>query len=235
MHVVTATFSSEQAKQEGSHPIDMYIVNASLSGSNFLYYINMNQDVVGFQMDSDGNLTNTEQTYTGLPINHKNITSNIDGEISSVEVSIPNTDRAIEAIIQDNDYLRGSEVYILSTFADYLPASTLVYTYIGTTADKNAIMKEKLYIDGVSSNEEVVTFTCKPKFTIKNVILPLRRYSRECSWEYGPASLASECRVAQSIYETYPTCNYTLASCEERSNATRFGGFVGVPRHGIYI
>lgn len=231
MYSLSATFSNEESKQEGSFPLDLFVVNASISGTDYTYYANINHDIVGYQMDSNGNLLATEQTYTGLPITRNNITNTIDGEISSVEVSIPNVDRTIEAIIQSNNYLRGSEIYILSTFADFLPSGS-AYTYMGTTPDKNAIMKEKLYIDGVSSNEEVVTFTCKPKFTVKNIVLPLRRYTRECSWIYGTTT---ECGVAATTLAAKPTCNFTLASCIERNNSSRFGGFTSIPRGALYI
>jgi lambda family phage minor tail protein L len=233
-YVITATFSSEQAKQESSFPLDMYVVNASLTGADYTYYVNLNHDVVGFQLDADGDLTNTEQVYTGLPIARGSFESGINGEIPSLTISVPNTDRAMEAVIQANDYLRGCAIHLITGFADYLPSGA-TYAHIGTTKDKNAWMKERLFVDGVSTNEEAVTFNCKPKFTIKNVVIPRRKYARECQWLYGPASLASECRVAQSVYETYPTCNYTVASCQERVNATRFGGFPGIPRRGILI
>ena len=50
--------------------------------------------------------------------------------------------------------------------------------YIGTAADKNLFQKEKMFVDTTSSDENAVTFSCKPKFTIKEVI-KLSKLKRE--------------------------------------------------------
>ena len=38
---VTATLSQEQKKTQGIYPIEMYILNASLTGVDYQYYINL--------------------------------------------------------------------------------------------------------------------------------------------------------------------------------------------------
>jgi len=230
-YTVTATFSGEQRKVESVQPITMFILNASQSGTEYLYYARYNQDVYGFQMNSSGNLTATEQLYTSIPIGFDNIKSSTEGEIAELNISVPNVDRTIEAYIQNNDYLRGNEGYVLTTFARFLPSGSTAY-HIGVAADKNAVMKEKMFIDLTTSNKDAVTFSCKPKFVIKNVIVPSRRFIRECSWTY----LSSDCDYSGSVNSaSYPTCNYTLENCRIRNNSARFGGFAGIPRRGLTV
>ena len=120
---VTATYTKEAAKLEGTYPVDMYVLNASLSGWEPLYYVNLNQDIIGFSLNASGNITNNATVYTGLPIERGDLGTNTSGEIGEVSITIPNTNRVIESIIQNRKYLRGRDVHIVSGFARHLPAS----------------------------------------------------------------------------------------------------------------
>ena len=55
-YTVNATFLRERIRVEGSAPIAMYVVNASLTGEDYLYYTNYNQDVYGYGLDGNGNV-----------------------------------------------------------------------------------------------------------------------------------------------------------------------------------
>lgn len=233
---VSATVSEQQVKLDGTRPINMFVLNASLSGWNPLYYADNNQDVFGFEMNASGNLVATDNiVYTGLPIQYDTIKNQTTGEISEVSISIPNTDRVIDGHIQDNNYLRGRDVYILTCFADHLPSGSTA-THIGTSPDRFATIKEKMYVDAVTTNQDVATFSCKPKFVIKNIVLPGRTFSRECSWALKGRYLETECDPSSNISATtFPTCDGTLENCRARNNVARFGGFVSIPSRGITI
>lgn len=232
---LTATFSQEQAKPSGSEPIQMYVLNASKTGTNYLYYANYNQNIYGYQLDANGNLLATTQLYTGIPIQLDAVTSNTSGEISDVNISIPNTDRVVESYIQNQDYLRGKEVYLLTMYAKHLPSGTSS-NHIGTSPDRHAVMKEKLYIDMPTSDEQVVTFTCRPKFTIKRAQVPSRTFARECDWAFKGRYVASECDPLASINTaSFPTCDGSLDNCRARNNVKRYGGFPSIPRRGIVV
>jgi len=127
---VTATFSTSQAKMEGEFPLDMYAINASPAGWDLLYYANVNQDIYGFVVDSNKNLTATAVLYTGLPIERGNVKTNLDEQIPGINITVPNVDRTIESYIQAYDYLRGQEVIAMTTFARFLPSGSGDY-YIG--------------------------------------------------------------------------------------------------------
>jgi phage-related protein len=228
---VTASFSKEQAKLEGTYPIDMLVLNASLTGYDPVYIANLNQDVYGYEMDSDGNLTAVEQVYLGLPLEIQDFSTSVEGKIPEISIAVPNVDRSIESIIQSQSYLRSREIYLISTFVPFLPSGS-DYRHLGSTPDKSSAIIEKLYISSVTTNDEVVVFTCKPKFDLRNAQLPRRTYSKECTFEYG----STECDPDSNIdYVTYPTCNFTLNDCEERGNAERYGGFPSVPKRAIVL
>ena len=232
---VTATFSQEQIKLHSTRPVEMYVLNASLSGNEFLYYCNNNQDVYGFNMTASGDLGATEQLYTGLPIERGLVKNSINGQVSEVSVSIPNVNRVIEAIIQDNNYLRGNEIYILTGFGKNLPSGSTA-GHIGTSPDRFAVMKEKMYVDSVTSDENVVAFSCKPKFSLRNVILPGRTFSKECAWAMKGKYRGTECLGNGSINATtYPKCDGTIEQCRLRANTARYGGFPGIPQKGVVI
>jgi lambda family phage minor tail protein L len=234
-YTVTATYATEAAKLRGSYPVDMYVLNASLSGWEPLYYVNLNQDVYGYSMSSAGVLQAAEVVYTGLPIERGDVSTNTQGEIGEISISLPNTDRVIESIVQSRKYLRGRDVYFLSCFARHLPVG-VTSKHIGVAEDKNSVLKEKMGIDSVTSNEKAITFNCKSKFNIKNVVLPRRTYYKECTWVYMGKYAATECNPQSTVNTaSYPTCDGSLDNCRQRKNSARFGGFPSVPRKGFII
>lgn len=232
---VNATYTTEAAKIEGSYPIDMYVVNASLSGWEPLYFANLNQDVYGYSMNATEDLKATPTVYTGLPIERGDLSTNTAGEIGELSITIPNTDRVMESIIQSRKYLRGRDIHILSCFARHLPSGA-TSKHLGVEEDKNAVLKEKMYVDNVVSNEKAITFNCKSKFNIKNVVLPKRTFYRGCTWAMMGRYAATECSPQSTVNTaSYPTCDGTLDSCRERKNSARFGGFPSIPNKAIYI
>lgn len=234
----SATFNTESVKREGIGIIDMYILNASQSGFEPLYFANWNQDVRGFQLNATEDFNATTEVYTGLPIKREEVKTNLQGEYPSLSISVPNTDRGIEAYIQNRRYLRGCDIYCLTAFIKHLPSGGSA-NHIGDTPDRFAVLKEKLYIDTSSSDENVVSFTCKPKFSVRNKILPGRSFSRECAWASKGRYAGTECSPNNEINATrlasYPECDGTLDNCIERKNRSRFGGFPSIPSRGIVI
>jgi lambda family phage minor tail protein L len=227
---VTATYQKEAVKLSGTFPVDMYAINATPTGDtpDYRYYINNNYNVYGFQLNATGEVTSSEQLYTGLPIKREPIQSNLEGEIAGLSITVPNTDRVVEALIQNYNYLRGCDVHILSFFAKHLPSGAGA-DYIGETADHNAGMKEKYYIDTVSANEEAVTFTCKSKFNINKISIPGRKFTRECSWNF---SATGDCSASATQTASWVTCNKTISDCRKRHNEARFGGYSSIPIQG---
>lgn len=229
---VIATFIEEQVKLEGTHPIEMYVLNASYSGTDFRYYVNNNQDVYGYVLNASGEVGATEQLYTGLPLTRDDVQTNTTAEIGELNVSLPNVDRIMESLIQNNNYLRGNEVIVVTTFAKFLPSGSAA-EYIGVTPDYRSHVQEKYYIDSVTSNETQVTFSCRSKFNIRKIILPSRKFTHECAWDYNSVECSPQ--FSSDTSATYPTCNYTVENCRQRHNQERFGGWLGIPRDAIFM
>jgi len=235
MYDVTATFSRVQASLHGADPVELYVVNASYSGWLPLYYANYNHNIYAYALNASREIINTATLYTGVPIVRGAITSDTQGEISGVSISIPNVDRFVESVIQSYDYLRGREVHMMYTFQRFLPTGS-TYMHIGATPDKRSVIKEILYIDSTSSNEDSVSFDCKPKLTIRNAKIPRRRFNVECEWWYMDNYLGSWCDPLNTINSaSYPTCDGSLEACRIRGNQKRFGGFTSIPKRGIAI
>lgn len=234
-YTVSASLGKELAKSSGAEPINMFVLNASKTGTDYKYYANYNQDIYGYQLNASGAITSATQLYTGLPVTFSAITTETTGEISDVAVQIPNTDRVVESFIQNQNYLRGRDIHLMVGFAKYLPSGSSS-RHIGSEPDKNAVLKEKLFIDTAMSDENAVTFKCRPKFTIKNIQLPGRTFAKECAWAYAGRYLGSECDPLASINSaSFPSCDGTMDNCRQRHNVKRYGGFVSIPRRGITI
>jgi len=227
---VTTTFADIQTDVEALDPVHFFVVNASQSGTDYQYYVDWNHDVTGYKLDSSGDLLDATTCYIGFPIKGDVLKSNIDGEISGITLVIPNVDRVMEGILHSQEYLRGKDIYVMTAFARNLP-SGVGYTFIGTTPDKRSTIKEKFYIDSASSSEQAVVFNCKSKFDIKRAQIPGRTFSHECQWEYNDTS----CGVQAGYFATYPTCDLSINDCKERVNASRFGGFLSIPRKSFYV
>ncbi len=227
---VTATMDTVVASPEGLDPINMYAVNASLSGWSPLYFCDNTQDVTGYVLDSSGDITSATTTYTGYPIQGDTLNSNIEGEISGVTIAIPNVDQVLENLLQSQQYLRGCEVYIMTAFTRHLPSGS-TYKFLGSVPDKRSILKEKFFIDTATSSEQVVSFTLKSKFDVRRSIVPARNYGHDCSWTYN----STTCGVTATNFVANPTCNLTLSDCRNRVNASRFGGFPSIPRKGFFV
>jgi lambda family phage minor tail protein L len=213
MYDVTSTFLTESARISGGFPITMYCINASYSGHDHVYYTDLNQNIYGWNVNNSGEVGATETLYYGVPIDRGDFSSNVNGELSDVSISIPNTDRVVESYIQNRRYLRGCNVYIITTFAKYLPSGSSA-NHVGSDPDHNAIIKEKFFIDGTSSNESVVTFSCKSKLSIKNVTIPGRVFYSECAWAMGIGAgyLGTECLLPN---EQVTIQNYTTKEIQD--------------------
>jgi len=202
--------------------------------TNYLYFSRTPHNITGFKMQA-GSLLNVEQTYTASSIRREDVSTDIQqGKAPTVKITIGNVDRVVEGLIQNRAYLRGCFIYIVSSFAKYFPSGG-TYTYIGSTPDFQAFLIEKLVIDGVSSSNKAVTFSCRDKFFFRDSTLPRRMLDREiCFWaeDYG----GLECDPSGIINKTtFPTCDGTLTQCRERDNTLRYGAFPSIPKVGIYI
>jgi lambda family phage minor tail protein L len=207
--------------------------NVKAQFANYQYFIDNLFNVFFFKMQSDA-LINTNQEYVRARIKRDNVKLGLQGEKNAIGVTFSNVDRVLESYVQNREYLRGCNIFIITAIKKYFPTGS-GYRYIGTSSDKNSCMKERYYIDSVTSSEMEIKFVCSHKFSLREVQIPRRTYGRTfCSWAENYAG--EECDPDDSINTvTYPTCDGSLMQCRARNNSRRFGGFPGIPKSGAII
>lgn len=201
MRNINSTFVSEK-NAETNKPVRLYTI-WQYDGSNNLYFA-----------EYDTNITFNSVTYTAFPITFDVVSENNQGSIDSVNVTVGNVSRIIEAYIQAND-MRGKKVTIKTVWANQL-------------ANADAYIDDIFYIDSYTSSEQSVTFSLTSKFDLLDIQLPLRRYSRNyCQWKYK----GTECGATSGL----STCNKTKQDCKARNNYERFGAFPSVTPNKVVV
>ncbi len=170
------------------------------------------------------------QVYTRFPIKHEGISTNLQGDIDAIKVTVSNISRLLGSLILSNDGLRGVKVVMKLVFADLL-------------SDANANITDTFYIDASEITENTVTLILTSKLDLYQVELPGRLFMRDaCPWEFKKEG----CYLWTGGVWTAPVgfvhadvqCDKTRRGpegCEYHSNAQRFGGFPAIPSKGIYI
>jgi lambda family phage minor tail protein L len=198
---IDTTFTSEKNAQTNK-PIFLYTVYDYDGNNKNLNFAEYDSDVVYDDI-----------TYSAFPITHEVISENISGEIPSVNVTISNISRFLQAHLEAYDF-RNKKVSIKQVWADQL-------------ADTDAYIEDVYYIDSYTAGEAHVGFVLTSKLDILSVSIPARHYSRNyCQWKFK----STECGYSSS--ET--ACNKTLTRCRELSNQERFGGFPAIPSRRIF-
>lgn len=173
-----------------------------------LFEFNYNEDNWLYFTDADIDITYDNNTYTKFPITIDKITETKEGTLPRLSIKISNVSKYIGGYVEDYDGFRGKKVIIRTCFLSTLNTSDHII--------------DKLNIDSVNIDALNVTFSCTPIFSILNVTLPYRKFSRNfCMWKFK----GDEC-----CYNGSDTiCNKSFSDCKSKGNQSRFGGFPGVP------
>jgi len=110
--------------------------------------------------------------YLRFPITHSGIGENTEGSVDTMNVSVANASREIQAQLELRDGLLERMVTIRQVFANHLN-------------DPTCYIEEKRFIDSVEANVAAVTFTLTSKLDLLDIRIPRRNYMRDhCAWEY---------------------------------------------------
>lgn len=221
MRTLSASFTEQKFKTEGTAPVRLYQIEYGDATASKVYWAEWNQNVDYYQPN-----TATAQTYTAMSMKLGDITYTGVDQSPQLTLTIQNIDRVMVAYMENNDGLRGREVKIVRTF-------------IGTLGNASACTVESYYVDGGRSGLSDVQLSLAPKTTIYNIQLPRRIYRRDqCQWHFkesectGTSGTPSNSTLASA---SVTTCMKTLASCELYNNASRYGGFPGIPTKRVYF
>ena len=221
---LVASFITEKNKLEGQTPLRLYAIQYGDATASWVYFAAWNQSVDYFQPG-----TATAQTYTPAPIELSAMERGDVSEAPSLRLSVSNVDRTMSAYLELYDALRGREVKIIRTFEPLL-------------SDENANVTETYYVDGGSTTAQSAELRLVPKTVFTQIKIPGRTFRRnQCQWEFkslecaGAATLTAPYVNASLANAGITTCLKTLASCDAYVNASRYGGFPGIPRRRVWI
>jgi lambda family phage minor tail protein L len=218
---LTATYITEKNKMEGAR---LFAIEYGDAAASWLYFAAWNKNVDYFQPG-----TATAQTYTPAPIEVSQMERGGIDETPGLNLSISNVDRTVIAYLELYDALRGRAVKIIRTFDSML-------------SDSNANVTETYYVDGGSTTAQKAQLRLVPRTVFYQIKTPSRAFRRnQCQWEFkslycaGAATLTAPYVNASLANASFTTCLKTLASCDAYVNASRYGGFPGIPKQRIYI
>ena len=174
-HNPSANFITTKNAQTNA-PIWLYRVNISDTpgdpGEADLYLAEYDTDVAFYETN---NGVNTTRTYTAWPIEHAGVSENTNSQVDSLNLTISNISREIQAYLELRDGLRGRKVTIRQVFAEYLN-------------DSEAYVEDIYYIDAVEANARSVQFTLTGNIDIMDIKLPRRKYLWNfCQWTFKGA------------------------------------------------
>lgn len=178
MRSPSAPFVTSANAREGGGIIWLLRINISdtpeATGDDDLFLACWDENVTYFRRDSG---VDTAQVYTAFPISIGTIGENNDGQVDTLNVTLGNASRTVEAYLQNADPvgLRGRKV-------------TIRCVWEADLADADAFIEDNFYIDSVSSTVEAAQFSLVSRLSLLNIELPRRIYSRNfCQWRYkGP-------------------------------------------------
>ena len=221
---LVASYITEKNKLEGHVPLRLYAIEFGDAAASWLYFAAWNKNVDYFQPG-----TATAQTYTPAPIEVSPMERGGVNEIPGLTLSISNVDRVVIAYLELYDALRGREVKIIRTFESLL-------------ADKDANIVETYYVDGAGTTANSAELRLVPRTVFYQIKTPARTYRRsQCQWDFkelqcaGAATLTVTYVNASMANAALTTCLKTVASCDYYNNASRYGGFPGIPRQRVIV
>ena len=158
------------------------------------------------------NITWRSQTWLGFPFGIDGLSQNTGGEMPSLTLSVSNVTREIQAVLEANNGAANTTVELFIINSGHLSETTPSWT-------------GKFAVNGVSVDVENANFTCGLGYPASSR-RPMDTWQKYvCPFAYGDIF----CAVDSAVKATYPTCNKTLANCEERDNKSRFGAELGIP------
>ena len=188
--------------RQTSKPLFLYIIYDYKGDGKDLKLTNSQTDIVY-----------NDLTYSAFPIVHESISESTSGEISSVQITLSNVSRLVQAWLENYDF-RGKKVLIRRVWREELN-------------DPDAYSDDAYYIDSYTADQNNVIFTLTSKFDVLDITIPYRKFSRNyCPWKFKDAS----CKYAGSA----TTCDKTLVRCRQFNNQINYGAFPAVPSKRIF-
>lgn len=195
-----SAFKSEKNKS-ANQPIHLYVIHDyDGNGNNF--------NVAEYPSA----VTYGGVVYNPFPVTFDSIKENDQGEIDTVNLTMGNVSRYLQAYLEAMDF-RGKKVTIRTVWANKL-------------TDAAAFTDDIYYIDSYSSDVDDVAITLSSKLDVLQIQLPARTVSRnDCQWTWK----STECGYSGAG----DYCKRKKAGCKALGNYSRFGAFPSVQKRRV--
>lgn len=213
MRTIPQSLHDEKNKLNQSELITL--VELQLNGAQTLFLAMADEDIT-----YDGTLYEKWRLALG------EMSENIDGSIDTIDFSVGNVSREMQAYVEANDGLRGNKLVIKQVYRALL-------------SDNTAFVSETYYVAETRCLPPMITFSCTSKFDQAGIRLPLSRVSRShCDWEYDDVDTCDWTNQSGSLdTANYPdadssTCDKGLNTpngCKAHQNSNRPRMFQGIP------
>lgn len=169
-------------------------------------------DDVLYLTDSGTDVDHEGQTYTATAMKIGDISTDSEGKINNVTVTVANVDRAIQ--------------YYIEKFELYSKACVVTEVFIAEGEVYSQEYQFRIVSIKTTSNE--ATFNLGLGFDVLKSRFPSRRaYANKCFWEFK----GTECKYSG----LHNTCQKTYADCKSKGNVANFGGFRAINSAALWM
>ena len=176
----------------------------------FELYYDDKPDTVAYFAAWDEDVSFNGHVYNKMSIKMGDVTTDSDGKINDVQLTVGNADRLIQFYIEEYDLI-GKKVRHIRIFEG-------ISDYIQTT----------FKIKGATAKKDFCTFSLSLGVDFLSLEIPARACHARFCWHMFKGA---ECAYAGAETE----CDGTFDDCKRKGNMHRFGGFPAIPNERIYF
>jgi len=162
-------------------------------------------------------------TYTAFPVQIELPKETNSGEIPSISLQVSNITRVLQSHLEALNGALGTTV-------------ELIIVNAGLLSEDYAELTMEFEVLQATCTAQWVTLKCGASNPLRRRFPADKYFAAHCNWQFNSpivrasgSHLGDECAYAGSD----TTCDRTLAACEAKSNAPRFGGFPGLESGGL--
>ena len=164
-------------------------------------------------------------TFTAFPVQIELPKETNSGEIPSISLQVSNVTRVLQGHLEALNGGLGSTV-------------ELIIVNAGLLSEDYAELTMEFEVLQATCTAQWVTLKCGASNPLRRRFPADKYFAGHCNWQFNSPAVRSaglhigdECAYAGSD----TTCDRTLAACEAKSNAPRFGGFPGLQSGGLRL
>ena len=162
-------------------------------------------------------------TFTAFPVQIELPKETNSGEIPSISLQVSNVTRVLQTHVEALNGALGATV-------------ELIIVNAGLLSENYAELTMEFEVLQVTCTAQWATLKCGASNPLRRRFPCDKYFAGHCNWQFNsPAVRAAATGIgAECAYTgSDTTCDRTLAACEAKNNAPRFGGFPGLQSGGL--